>query len=108
VWVLDSDVILLRPETVRDALELLERADAAAVGQKTGIPPFLEDGAPATALQIGADEHGLRLAAFPFIEDGYLLHLGRGTLREVAETRDASNRYYDWPSVTGTTTSPGG
>ncbi len=60
------------------------------------IPPFLEDGAPSTALQVAADEHGLRLAEFPFVEDGYLLHLGRGTLREVAETSDAGNRYYDW------------
>jgi hypothetical protein len=39
---------------------------------------------------------GLRLVQFPFIEDGYLLHLGRGTLREVADGNDTSNRYYDW------------
>jgi hypothetical protein len=60
------------------------------------IPPFLEDGAPATALQVAADERGFRLVQFPFIEDGYLLHLGRGTLREVADGKDSSNRYYDW------------
>jgi glycosyltransferase involved in cell wall biosynthesis len=127
VWVLDSDVIVLRRETVRDALRLLERSGAAAVGQKTGdpaynrllrhspellhpcsllldpagiwrppIPPFLEDGAPSTALQVAADEQGLRLVEFPFIEDGYLLHLGRGTLREVAGGTDTSNRYYEW------------
>ena len=127
VWTLDSDVVVLRPDTVRDALRLLEHVSAAAVGQKTGdpaysrllrrnpemlhpcslmldpariwrdpIPPFLEDGAPSTALQVAADEQGLRLAAFPFVEDGYLLHLGRGTLREVADANDASNRYYEW------------
>jgi hypothetical protein len=127
VWVLDSDVIVLRADTVRNALDLLERSDAAAVGQKTGdpaynrllrhnaemlhpcslmldparvwrrpIPPFVEDGAPSTALQVAADRHGLRLLEFPFIEDGYLLHLGRGTLREVAQGNDSSNRYYNW------------
>ncbi len=127
VWVLDSDVIVLRPDAVRDALEVFKRSDAAAVGQKMAgpaynrllrhnqemldpcslmldpsrvwrqpIPPFLEDGAPATALQVAADESGLRLVEFPFIEDGYLLHLGRGTLREVADTGDTINRYYDW------------
>ena len=127
VWVLDSDVIVLRADTVRNALDLLERSDAAAVGQKTGdpsynrllrhnvemlhpcsmildpariwrdpIPPFLEDGAPATALQVAADERGLRLVEFPFVEAGYLLHLGRGTLREVAGSNEPSNRYYDW------------
>ena len=127
VWVLDSDVIVLRPDTVRDALRLFEHPDVAAVGQKTGdpaynrllrrnpemlhpcsllldpariwrdpIPPFLDDGAPSTALQQAADERGLRLVEFPFVEDGYLLHLGRGTLREVAGGNDTSNRYYDW------------
>jgi glycosyltransferase involved in cell wall biosynthesis len=127
VWVLDSDVIVLRPDTVRDALPLFKRSDAAAVGQKTGdptynrllrtnpemlhpcslmldpariwrdpIPPFLEDGAPSTALQVAADAHGLRLVHFPFVEDGYLLHLGRGTLREVADGDETSNRYYEW------------
>jgi glycosyltransferase involved in cell wall biosynthesis len=127
VWVLDSDVIVLRPDAIRDALDVFERSDAAAVGQTMGdpaynrllrhnqemlhpcsllldpiriwrqpIPPFLEDGAPATALQVAADDNGLRLLGFPFIEDGYLLHLGRGTLREVADGADTVNRYYEW------------
>jgi glycosyltransferase involved in cell wall biosynthesis len=127
VWVLDSDVVVLRRDTLRRALETLERTNAVAVGQRTGdpaydrllrnnpemlhpcsllldptriwrrpIPPFVEDGAPSTALQTGADNHGLRLVAFPFVEDGHLLHLGRGTLREVADRDDAGNRYYDW------------
>jgi glycosyltransferase involved in cell wall biosynthesis len=127
VWVLDSDVIVLRHDTVREALNLLERSNAAAVGQRMGdptydrllrnnpemlnpcslmldperiwrqpIPPFVEDGAPSTALQVAADEHGLPLVAFPFVEDGYLLHLGRGTLHEVAEGNETSNRYYEW------------
>ncbi len=127
VWVLDSDVIVLRPDTVRDALGVFDRTDAAAVGQRLGdpgynrllqnnaemlnpcsllldpariwrdpIPPFLEDGAPSTALQVTADELGLRLVEFPFVEDGYLLHLGRGTLREIADRGDEANRYYAW------------
>lgn len=127
VWVLDSDMIVLRPDTVRDALEVFERSEAAGVGQRVGdpdddrllrhnpemlhpcslmldpsriwrppIPPFVEYGAPATALQVGADEQGLRLAAFPFVEEGYLLHLGRGTLRQLAASHDTANRYYAW------------
>jgi glycosyltransferase involved in cell wall biosynthesis len=127
VWTLDSDVIVLRSDTVRTALDVFEGSNAAIVGQRTGdptydrllghnpemlqpcsllldpvrvwrapIPPFAEDGAPATALQIGVDCEGLRLVPFPFVEDGYLLHLGRGTLREIADAGDSSNRYYDW------------
>jgi glycosyltransferase involved in cell wall biosynthesis len=127
VWVLDSDVIVLRADTVRDALRVLERTGAAAVGQRLGdpaynrllhhntemlnpcsllldpariwrdpIPPFLEGGAPSSALQVAADGLGLRLVEFPFVEDGYLLHLGRGTLREIADRGDEANRYYAW------------
>ena len=127
VWVLDSDVAVLRHDTVRDALARARELDAAAVGQKLGddaynrllrnnpemldpcclifdprrvwrdpIPPFLEDGAPATALQVAADANGLRLVDFPFVEGEYLVHLGRGTLREIAQSGDAANRYYDW------------
>jgi glycosyltransferase involved in cell wall biosynthesis len=127
VWVLDSDVVVLRHDAVRNAVALFDRSDAAAVGQITGdpaydrllrnnaemlhpvslmldprrlwrrpIPPFLEDGAPGTALQVAADARGLRLVPFPFIEDGYLLHLGRGTLHEIAEAENADNRYYRW------------
>jgi hypothetical protein len=127
VWVLDSDVVVLRSDTVRDALAVGRRLDAAMVGQKLGdpadnrllrhnaemlnpcsllfdprriwrrpIPTFVEDGAPATALQVAADASGLRLVAFPFVEDEYLVHLGRGTLREIARSGDASNRYYEW------------
>jgi hypothetical protein len=127
VWVLDSDVIILRSDTVRAALELFKRPGAAAVGQTMGdvaydgllcrnremldpcslmidpariwrapIPPFIEDGAPSTALQIAAGKCGLDLVGFPFVESGYLLHLGRGTLRQLARTNDAANRYYNW------------
>jgi glycosyl transferase family 2 len=127
VWTLDSDVVVLRHDTARDALGAFEGTGAAAVGQSQDnpltrralrnnptmlspfslildpvqiwqptIPPFVEDGAPATSMQLAADADGLRLVAFPFVEDGYLIHLGRGTLRSIAESRDTANRYYEW------------
>ena len=120
-------MVVLRSDTVRDALAKGRAVDAAAVGQKLGddtynrllehnremldpcslifdprriwrspIPPFLEDGAPATALQVAADANGLRLGDLPFVEDEYLVHLGRGTLGEIAQAGDAANRYYEW------------
>jgi hypothetical protein len=127
VWTLDSDVVVLRRDIVRDALGAFEGTGAAAVGQsqdhpvtkravrknasmlapfslildpaqmwQPSIPPFLEHGAPASGMQVAADADGLRLVSFPFIEDGYLIHLGRGTLRSIAESRDTTNRYYRW------------
>jgi Glycosyl transferase family 2 len=127
IWVVDSDVVVLRSDTVVDAVAALKAAGAAAVGQRVlddvhtrllrhsramlhpssllfdpallwrpPIPPFVEAGAPALALQFAADEQGLRLLDFPFVEQGYLVHLGRGTLREIAHTKDSVNRYYRW------------
>jgi glycosyltransferase involved in cell wall biosynthesis len=127
VWTLDSDVVVLRRDTVRDALGTFEATGAAAVGEilddpltkravwknptmlspfslmldpariwQPTIPPFVEFGAPAAAMQIAADADGLRLVSFPFVEDGYLIHVGRGTLRAIAESRDTTNRYYEW------------
>ena len=127
VWVLDSDMVILRADTVRDALAAARAVDAVAAGQKlddsgynrllrhnsemldpcslifdlrrvwrSSIPPFLEDGAPATALQVAVDAEGLRLVDFPFVEAEYLVHVGRGTLRELARSGDTANRYYEW------------
>ena len=47
-------------------------------------------------MQVAADADGLRLVPFPFVERGYLIHLGRGTLRAIAESRDTTNRFYTW------------
>jgi Glycosyl transferase family 2 len=127
VWTLDSDVVMLRGDTARDALGAFEGTGAAAVGQiqdnpvtkravrnnpamlspfslildpaqmwQPSIPPFLDDGAPASGMQIAADADGLRLVSFPFVECGYLIHLGRGTLKTIADSRDTTNRYYEW------------
>jgi hypothetical protein len=127
VWTLDSDVVVLRGDTARDALGAFEGTGAAAVGQiqdnpvtkravrnnpamlspfslildpaqmwQPSIPPFLDDGAPASGMQIAADADGLRLVSFPFVESGYLIHLGRGTLKTIADSRDTTNRYYEW------------
>ena len=127
VWSLDSDVVVLRRDTARDALGAFEGTGAAAVGQiqdnpltrralrknpamlspfslildpdqmwQPSIPPFLEDGDPAAGMQVAADADGLRLVSFPFVERGYLVHLGRGTLKSIAESRDTTNRYYEW------------
>jgi glycosyltransferase involved in cell wall biosynthesis len=127
VWTLDSDVVVLRRDTARDALGAFEGTGAAAVGEiqdnpltrralrnnaamlspfslildpvqmwQPSIPPFLDDGDPASGMQIAADADGLRLVSFPFVEHGYLIHLGRGTLKSIAESRDTTNRYYEW------------
>jgi glycosyltransferase involved in cell wall biosynthesis len=115
VWTLDSDVVVLRRDTLRDAADYLAMSEAAAVGEpwddklcphcllfdpgivwRDPIPPFLEHGEPSLALQHGLREAGERLEGFPFEWGGYIAHVGRATLRHVAEAGQAENRYYEW------------
>ncbi len=125
VWVLDTDVYLLRLDTLSAAAAALTSTGAVLAGepddgdaqgpQLTERPvalnsllfdpaavwqprhrPFLEDGDPARHLQHDVAAQGLRLLSFPFRSHGYLVHLGRATLATVARTGDATNRYYQW------------
>lgn len=121
IWVLDSDVIVLRPDTVSAAVTVLEATGAAEVGELhydqwnqaelAGLhallldpalawtpahPPFLETGDPSTALQRSLRQQGLAVVDFPYCADSYLLHLGRGTLRVVAQSGLAANKYFNW------------
>jgi glycosyltransferase involved in cell wall biosynthesis len=121
VWVLDSDVVVLRQDTVRRAVAHLEQENAAAVGPRgwsdahqrellsiysllldpttawrPPVPPFREDGEPSAALQLGLLRAGQKLVPFPFADEGYLLHVGRATLAQLVETHAVENRYLTW------------
>ena len=121
VWVLDSDVIVLRSDTVADVARLLDSSHAALVGESAfdpwkgremlqpfsllldpalvwqpRLPPFEERGDPSAALQLALEARGLPVLGFPFVEGRYVLHLGRGTLRQIADSGDVENRYYEW------------
>lgn len=42
---------------------------------------------------------GVRGAEQAFTRDGYVVHLGRSSLRALVEGQDRDNRYYDWASA---------
>jgi glycosyl transferase family 2 len=121
VWVLDSDVVILRRDALGRAVDCLESERAAAAGQTTWtpshengmlglysilldpvvawkppIPPFREEGEPSAALQLSLARAGLPLALFPFADGGYIVHVGRGTLANVATRAPGGNRYLEW------------
>jgi len=120
VWVLDSDCILLRHDIVEHSLAALQNSGAALCGQfqneavpegyahissllfdpakiwRRGINKFEEHGMPAIALQCSMLRERIPRLNFPFRDGGYLLHLGRGTLRSIRERSDSANRYYSW------------
>jgi Glycosyl transferase family 2 len=108
VLVLDSDVLVLRAEAVRNALAALRASGAGLLGQeerlrehdadlvplnallldprqvwRAPIEPFHDEGDPSAGLQRSALAAGVGIAFFPLRHHSYLLHLGRGTLARV-------------------------
>jgi hypothetical protein len=122
VWVLDSDCIVLRPDTLSTGVDLMTATGAGMVGQwsddrwhrpgellglhclmldpaqvwRDPVVPFEEDGSPSQRLQESARLSGIAVAELPFTRDGYVVHLGRTTLRAVLDDDARGNRYFDW------------
>jgi glycosyltransferase involved in cell wall biosynthesis len=116
VWILDSDVVVLRPDTLDKALESARKQDAAILGEKqpserrTGpavllcsmlvdprrvwaddLPIFEWHGLPADPLQDALAARGENIEDFRFCAEGYLFHLWSGTLRVLAQQRRMGN-----------------
>jgi len=123
VWILDSDTVVLRPDVLKDAVACTEQHRAGLIGEhqphkalpegyahvssilvdpekvwRRSIAPFEESGAPAKELQISLRKQGIVVHDFPFRRHNYILHLGRGTLARIKESRNEKNRYHQWAS----------
>jgi len=118
VWVLDSDVVVLRRAVVRDAVATFRESGAAIIGQgvaehrvalnslmldpakawRSNLPVFENSGSPDWALQEAIRESGHTIAPFPFNYGSYILHLGRGTMSKLLEAGERRNRFYGWAS----------
>jgi hypothetical protein len=121
IWIADSDVVAARPDVLSAALAVADRGRAVLVGEpqwdpwhqverfgvhsllvdpaqvwRPGIGPFTDGGDPAFDLLSSAARSGLRMAAFPFTAEGYVIHRGRGSLAAVFAAEDRSHPLYDW------------
>ena len=121
VWILDSDCVVLRADTLHDAVPALRAAGAAMLGQEEpgrggsheplplncllvdparvwqrGLPPFAHAGDPSERLQRALARRGAKLAPFPFRHGSYVLHLGRGSLRGLVDRGEAGNDLFEW------------
>jgi glycosyltransferase involved in cell wall biosynthesis len=121
VWVLDSDVVISRPDALQKAVDRAEETDAAIVGEswwdpwdetysflaysllidpgrvwRDGIEPFADGGDPAFDLLQSAKAQGETLSEFPFVKDRYLIHRGRSSLFAVWESGDTTHPSYEW------------
>jgi glycosyltransferase involved in cell wall biosynthesis len=121
VWVLDSDVVIIRPDALKKALERADETTAAIVGEswwdqwhekdrflaysllidpvrvwRDGIEPFVDGGDPAFDLLESANATGETLAEFSFVRDHYVIHRGRSSLMAVWESGDTTHPDYEW------------
>lgn len=121
IWVLDSDVVVVKPGVLVAALGAAESEKAALVGERQwdpwhqawslglysllmnpaqvwrpGIGPFADGGDPSFDLVSSAARSGLRQGLFPFAGEGHVIHRGRGSLAAVAAAGDRSHPLYDW------------
>jgi len=121
VWVLDSDCVVMREDALSAAVDVMHGTGAGIVGQwvedqwhhgdmmglhsllldpgrvwQRTITPFQEHGNPSEALQRSATRAGIVSAEFPFTRGGYVVHIGRGTLRSIAQHDEQANRYFIW------------
>jgi len=121
VWVLDSDVVIGRPDALEKGVERADQTGAAIVGEswwdpwhetdsfyaysllidpvrvwRDGIDPFVGGGDPAFDLIQSARAHGETLCEFPFARDRYVIHRGRSSLSAVWAAGDTAHPSYDW------------
>jgi len=121
IWVLDSDCVVMRGDTLSSATRALQHTGAALAGQpvvdrwhagemlglyallldpdqvwRDPLAPFEEEGDPSLSLQLSCAAAGLGRVAFPFTRDGYVVHRGRSSLAEVHARGETGNKYYRW------------
>jgi glycosyltransferase involved in cell wall biosynthesis len=121
VWVLDSDVVISRPDALQQAVARAEETGAALVGEswwdrwdetysflaysllidpvrvwRDGIEPFADGGDPAGELLRSAKAQGETQCEFPFARQGYVIHRGRSSLSAVWRSGDTAHPSYDW------------
>jgi glycosyltransferase involved in cell wall biosynthesis len=121
VWVLDSDCVVARPDALSAPLGKAVASGASLVGEyqcdqwhgverfgahcllfepatvwRDPVSVFSDGGDPVFELLASASRNGLVSAPFPFLSDGYAVHLGRGSLAWVAANEDRANPLYDW------------
>jgi hypothetical protein len=121
VWILDSDCVVLRDDTLRDATDALTSSGAALYGQRSSntwhaeetiglysllfdpaqvwrdsMRPFDGSGEPSLALQLDSAGVGLGVVDFPFSRAGYVVHRGRSTLAEVYTRHETGNAHFNW------------
>jgi hypothetical protein len=124
VWVIDSDCVVVKPETLSAATSAASAQHAALLGERRwdpwhrcdrlaahsllldpeqvwqpNIARFEPGGDPSYELERSCLEAGVPVLAFPFVSEGYVIHRGRSTLDGVRERRETANGLYEWATT---------
>jgi hypothetical protein len=120
VWVLDSDIVISRPDALQKAVQRAEETDAAIAGEpwwdswhktdhflaysllidpvrvwRDGIEPFTDGGDPAFDLLQSAEAQGETLCEFPFVKDRYVIHRRRSSLFATHPSHDWARDHHE-------------
>lgn len=121
IWLLDSDCLITRADAATAAIDAATAANAAMVGEsywnqwnddyrffgfsllldpaqvwRAEIGPIPDGGDPIGDFEQICRAHDVPCLAFPFTQDGYLIHLGRSTLATVRQRAETANPLYEW------------
>lgn len=121
VWLLDSDCVVINPTVVAEVRLLAERAEAGLIGEVlwdrwhnedrlalyslfidlralASIPDpwFEEDGDPSYKFEHACRGAGITTTVFPFAAGLSVIHVGRSSLRGVADRGETDNTYFEW------------
>ena len=93
-------------ETREEVLQLIREAiefhidglkeDGLPVPTPSSEGEFVEGGDPVGDFEQSCRRLRVPIGTFPFTADGFIVHLGRGTLAGVYERRETSNAFFDW------------
>ncbi len=121
IWLLDSDCLIARADAATAAIDAAVAANAALVGEsywnqwndddrffgfsllldpaqawRAAIGAIPDGGDPIGDFEQACRAQGVSCLAFPYTQDGYLIHLGRSTLAAVRQRGETENPHYAW------------
>jgi hypothetical protein len=116
VWILDTDVIVLRGDTLQAAIDVARAENAAIVGQhrhgdshslfaqlvdpkqiwRRSTTPFQDSGSPSKRLEYSVLANGGTAATFGFAWRGDVVHLESATSQQLLRIGKDRNPYAQW------------
>lgn len=123
IWILDSDVIILKKNILKDAIDFMINKNAAVIGQfqydhsnlgdphvssilidpekvwNRQIHPFTNNGMPTVLFYKDIRKHEMKIYDFPFRSNNYILHIGRGTLMQIFKNQEKINQHFQWSNT---------